>query len=515
MPFLQDRNEFELSTLPALTPVLGSASGETLLLLVKHAELIISKANHEHLLSHVLPLLVRAYDDADARIQEEVLRRTVCLAKQLDSQLVKQAILPRVHGLALKTTVAAVRVNALLCLGDLVSSLDKHAALDILQTLQRCTAVDRSVPTLMCTLGVANSMYKQYGVEFAAEHVLPLLVPLLIAQQLNVQQFGKKIEEKRGVSVSDSGAADVSVKHTGVNGHPPEAVQKPSGHLSSSTKSTSSWDSDWGSMLKKTTSSYRAEESNLPPKSAATTSEPTPVSNPRFQSTSAPDLHVPLSCPAVDIEWPPLAPTIDQSSQVVENDKQKSNPQLPGDSGFDEIDPFADWPPRPTHTVNNSLGSMIHNSTGMPNQGKPVMGASLASTINNSMGMSMQNQGRPAPNANPASLPLNNSIGLSKLYEQTPSSTINTSSSSSFPINSSVGRGTSAIQTARKEVDLGSMFPSAKSEQPPALRIAPPPPAGKSGGGRGRHQGRTDSASLYSLKNPKAKSEQPPLLDLL
>ena len=31
----------------------------------------------------------------------------------------------------------------------------------------------------------------QYGIEFAAEHVLPLLTPLLIAQQLNVQQFAK------------------------------------------------------------------------------------------------------------------------------------------------------------------------------------------------------------------------------------------------------------------------------------------------------------------------------------
>ena len=29
----------------------------------------------------------------------------------------------------------------------------------------------------------------QYGIEVAAEHVLPLLTPLLIAQQLNVQQF--------------------------------------------------------------------------------------------------------------------------------------------------------------------------------------------------------------------------------------------------------------------------------------------------------------------------------------
>ena len=54
-----------------------------------------------------------------------------------------------------------VRVNALLCFGELVPMLDKHAVLEILQTIQRCTAVDRSAPTLMCTLGVANSILKQ------------------------------------------------------------------------------------------------------------------------------------------------------------------------------------------------------------------------------------------------------------------------------------------------------------------------------------------------------------------
>uniref|UniRef100_A0A6V7QWJ9 Protein kinase domain-containing protein n=1 Tax=Ananas comosus var. bracteatus TaxID=296719 RepID=A0A6V7QWJ9_ANACO len=55
----QDKSDFELSTLPALVPVLTSASGETLLLLVKHADLIIHKATQEHLISHVLPMLVR------------------------------------------------------------------------------------------------------------------------------------------------------------------------------------------------------------------------------------------------------------------------------------------------------------------------------------------------------------------------------------------------------------------------------------------------------------------------
>jgi len=80
----QDKDDFELSTLPALVPVFTSASGETLLLLVKHADLIINKASHEHLISHVLPMLVRAYDDTDPRLQEEVLRQTVPLSRQLD-----------------------------------------------------------------------------------------------------------------------------------------------------------------------------------------------------------------------------------------------------------------------------------------------------------------------------------------------------------------------------------------------------------------------------------------------
>lgn len=48
-----------------------------------------------------------------------------------------------------------------------MSSLDKHAVLDILQTVQRCTAVDHSAPTLMCTLGVANSVLKQVTISNA------------------------------------------------------------------------------------------------------------------------------------------------------------------------------------------------------------------------------------------------------------------------------------------------------------------------------------------------------------
>lgn len=40
------------------------------------------------MISHVLPLLVRAYADTDPRIQEEVLKKSSSLAKQLDAQVI-------------------------------------------------------------------------------------------------------------------------------------------------------------------------------------------------------------------------------------------------------------------------------------------------------------------------------------------------------------------------------------------------------------------------------------------
>lgn len=47
----------------------------------------IFQTDSEHLVSHVLPLLLRAYNDNDVRIQEEVLKRSTSVAKQLDGQV--------------------------------------------------------------------------------------------------------------------------------------------------------------------------------------------------------------------------------------------------------------------------------------------------------------------------------------------------------------------------------------------------------------------------------------------
>ncbi|KAF6176077.1 hypothetical protein GIB67_000171 [Kingdonia uniflora] len=536
----QDKNDFELSTLPALVPVLSTAAGETLLLLVKHAELIINKSGQEHLITHVLPLLVRAYDDNDVRIQEEVLRRTVSLAKQLDLQLVKQAILPRVHGLALKTTVAVivvvvlavpavfvipagavgivdivaaedvVRVNALLCLGDLVNTLDKHAVLDILQTIQRCTDVDRSAPTLMCTLGVANLILKQYGIEFTAEHVLPLLMPLLIAQQLNVQQFAKymlfvkdilrKIEEKRGVTLTESGTPVVKITPA-ANGVQSEQLRKTSGTVSSSAKSSPAWDEDWGPIAKGLVTS-------LQPSGTSLLSIQPVVTAP--QSVSSP------SCPPVDIEWPPRTSS-GVTPQFGDIEKPVQGSSGVSTAGFDDIDPFANWPPRSTsnsgmNTIYTTPQSTLSfstnsNSSGFANQNKGSSAMSInyhnggGFITNNSSGLSGQNQGSSISSIN--NLNIGNSINSQRPVEflqQNHGNLLNTSTMSSS-------------YTEKKAKDIGSIFTSSKNEQT-GLRLAPPPQT-TVGRGRGYRENKGQPSRSFSKPKQPPSVQQPPFLDLL
>ncbi|KAJ4829044.1 hypothetical protein Tsubulata_031702 [Turnera subulata] len=506
----QDKNDFELSTLPVLVPVLGTAAGETLLLLVKHADLIISKTSQENLIAYVLPLLVRAYDDTDPRIQEEVLRKSVKLAKQLDPQLVKQAILPRVHGLALKTTVAAVRVNALLCFGDLVHTLDKHAILDILQTIQRCTAVDRSAPTLMCTLGVANSILKQHGVDFVAEHVLPLVVPLLTAQQLNIQQFAKymlfvkdilrMIEERKGVTVTDSGVPEIKPASV-PNGLQSHTANK-SATVAPASKSNSSWDEDWGPVTKGPASSRQPSTNNQLSTPSVSGNQSIQLPSLQSQSSGGPAISSQppaMSCTPVDIEWPPRASSSASAQLGGGNEQVKAGAS--SNSNFDDIDPFANWPPRPSGTgtgtpINGSIGSLTNpygstlNTNTTSNMSSQNNNSSWAFESESSFEPLQSNQGTPALNTSTLSSSLNsqNSIGFLKQNQ-----------------------GTSTLGSYdKKPADIGSIFGSSKNELA-APKLAPPPLTAV---GRGRGRGRGSSAAPRSSIS-KSQSEQPPLLDLL
>lgn len=429
-------------------------------------------------------------------------------------KLVKEAILPSIHGLALKTTVAAVRVNALLCLADFVQTLNKHAVLEVLQTIRRCTAVDLSAPTLMCTLAVSSSILKQYGVEFAAEHVLPLLTPLLTAQQLNIQQFAKymhfvkdilsKIEEKRGVTLTDSGIPEV--KHaTAANGLQSQALSKTSATVScaANAKSSPSWDEDWGptargaanagASVSATVQQASQNNSSINPILGDKSIQSAPVQTEPSVISTVSSQQMPVSCAAVDIEWPPCAPLgVTAESGNVE---KQFNAGTSSPSNFDDLDPFSNWPPQPS--ASNGFGTFNNGTMGpvTNNYGSNSITSTFPESKSNSWAFSNQNSGellRPNPvDSTPNASILNsggfqNSIGFLK---QNQGNSVSMSSS----------------YNNQKSLDLGSIFSTSKNEQA-APKLAPPPSAAV---GRGRGMGRA------RVTHAKSSSQQPPILDLL
>ncbi|KAK4391334.1 SCY1-like protein 2 [Sesamum angolense] len=429
-------------------------------------------------------------------------------------ELVKQIVLPRVHGLALKTTVAAVRVNALLCFSEMVHILDKSAVLDILQTIQRCTAVDHSAPTLMCTLGVANSILKQFGIEFVVEHVLPLLLPLLITQQLNVQQFAKymlfikdvlrKNRRKRGVTLTESGIPEVKLSQA-TDGYTLGQTNKAASTAPSITKRSSSWDEDWiparpASTVPPSLAAISAAQPAVPSQPARGISTYSTSSTASVASTE----QLPSSCPAVDVEWPP------QSSSGVATQfgdfKNLNGNKGTSDSSLDDIDPFANWPPRPSGapsvstSLNNGTTASSAKKNGISNMGTPPNGLSFQSE---SWAFGMQ------------------ATGESMSQNQGISSLPNVGSSSGGPSSqNSLGYlkqnlGTSALGfSTEKAADLESIFAPNKNEHA-ALRLAPPP---TNAVGRVRTRGRGSQGQTGSSSpsgRMKSQTQQTPLLDLL
>lgn len=267
-----------------------------------------------------------------------------------------------------------------------------------------------------------------------------------------------------------------------------EALKKTSGPVSSATKSSPSWDEDWGAMSKGPAPSLHSSTTNILPSNPLSSShqqsvQVMSVQNPSSMiSTTSSSQQTAISCPAVDIEWPPRSSST-ITTQSSENKIEDPNLGASSTSGFDDIDPFADWPPQP------SASGSLNN------------GSFLSKTNNNW-----------AFNSTQSSIePVRQPQGMSNLNTGVYWSTQN--SIGSMKQSKAVSVSGTSHSTDKKMTDLGSIFISGNKDVA-APRLAPPPPTavgrGRGGGGRGNQTQRGSRST-----NAKPQSEQPPLLDLL
>ncbi|KAK9813184.1 hypothetical protein WJX72_010231 [[Myrmecia] bisecta] len=235
---LQDPQEFTDRSLPELAPLCASAKGDVLLLLLRHVELLLSKMSRKDVATVIIPLLGRAADSGDARAQEEALKQVPALVQACDWSVLQADLLPRMHGLCLSTTSAAVRIRAILSLDMLAPRMNKEEAVKTLQTVAQVTSVDKSPGTTMAVVdmlggGIANV----WGVEFTAERVLPVLVPLLVIASLSPVQFAKTMGLVRNLLQQIEARRATDPQQTAL----PAAVPSPTGS-SSVAPAAPTWD---------------------------------------------------------------------------------------------------------------------------------------------------------------------------------------------------------------------------------------------------------------------------------
>lgn len=286
--------------------------------------------------------------------------------------------------------------------------------------------------------------------------------------------------------MTDSGLPEVKPSLT-TNGHVLETLKRgtPSSSSSTTTRSSPSWDEDWVSNK----STLQPSTTNMP------FGQPSPVTNTNSQTPIGSAHQTPLSCPPVDLEWPPRSSSSFPSTPQLAKQQQQNKSQngsSSSNSTFDDFDPFADWPPRPT----SGSGSV---------SGPPIRNGSIAPPVNKNIVLGFSSSSSIIPNNG-----INGSWGFS------------TPSSGSEPLRQQQNQGNlaflnsawSSSSNQKSATDIGSIFGSSSNNEKTnanALRLAPPPSTAV---GRGRGRGNQAQMGARSSR-PKSSADQPPLLDLL
>lgn len=322
----------------------------------------------------------------------------------------------------------------------------------------------------------------------------------------------RKIEEKRSVVVTETGGAEIknSLSDAGLSSQA-FALSKATIPVDSASKNVPAWDDGWGlqsggSLPADNNSARNAVSVPLPPSISFNVSQPIQMPSLQTLSCSNPSATLAVSSQqsitatcalAADVEWPPRA----SMPPFQSNDAKKQQLTImmaepPSSQGLDDIDPFADWPPRPTNALLGVSGASNGNT------------ASAAAVINP---QGLVGSGKTSNNNSMFPVSSSNSWDFSS-YQANSGLVGNSSLNPIGYSRQNQGSTTLRDHAENKSANIGSIFVTNKNEQAGALRLAPPPSTAV---GRGRGRGTHLQLPTSRSSTRKSPSEQPPVLDLL
>uniref|UniRef100_A0A0R3RRS4 Protein kinase domain-containing protein n=1 Tax=Elaeophora elaphi TaxID=1147741 RepID=A0A0R3RRS4_9BILA len=191
---ITSNDEFAAAVLPQLVPVFSiERPYQVLLLLLQNMDLLLQKTNEEDARKYLLPLICNALSSETAKIQELCLSIIPKVATMIERQSMKTEVLPKLLLLIVDGGgVLTIRVQALLCIGKLLPSLEPWMVTDqIIPTLPK--VISREPAILMAILGIYKLAYEDSRIgitrEQCAKSILPFLIASSMENTLNMPQF--------------------------------------------------------------------------------------------------------------------------------------------------------------------------------------------------------------------------------------------------------------------------------------------------------------------------------------
>ncbi|XP_055586493.1 SCY1-like protein 2 [Uranotaenia lowii] len=185
--------EYEKYIFVHLKPILSLRDPvQILLIFMQNMELLLKLTPPNDVKLYVLPMVYKALESNSKQIQELCLAVLPSFASLVDYPSMKNALLPRIKNLCILCNITSLRVNCLLCIGQLLPHLDKWLVLDdVLVFLP--TIPTREPAVIMAIIGIyrISLNHELLGIpkEFVVNKVLPFLWPLSIENGLTLQQY--------------------------------------------------------------------------------------------------------------------------------------------------------------------------------------------------------------------------------------------------------------------------------------------------------------------------------------
>lgn len=185
--------EYVTHVQPLLLPLMAIQDPiQVLLIFMQQMNLILKKTQPVLIKEHVFPMVFRALESSHTQIQELCLLNLPAFVSMLDYTTIKNSILPRIKKMATESNSVNVRVNCLVCLGQLLDHCEKWLVLDeILPMLPLIKTPDPGI--LMGILGIYKTAltHQKLGItrEMLSQKILPFLIPVMMESSLSLPQF--------------------------------------------------------------------------------------------------------------------------------------------------------------------------------------------------------------------------------------------------------------------------------------------------------------------------------------